>query len=105
MTGRGLRATVVFHEAHALGAGIAVARIAEPLRDHGWTLRAWLPEDGDLQPELTGFAGIESSEVGKPIAYSARGWQAAPGLGVRLARTPGYLTEFRRALYRQRPHV
>jgi glycosyltransferase involved in cell wall biosynthesis len=98
-----LRLFVVFHESEALGAGRSVLNCVEGLSELGWTPTGWFPDRGPIVDEADGISPIISDV--RPIAYSARGWSAPPGLGARLARTPGYLRQFRRELLRTRPNV
>jgi glycosyltransferase involved in cell wall biosynthesis len=98
-----LRLFVVFHESEALGAGRSVLNCIDGLTDLGWTPSAWFPDEGPIVDDAAALSPVVYDA--RPIAYSARGWKAAPGVGTRLARTPGYLREFRRELLRTRPNV
>jgi glycosyltransferase involved in cell wall biosynthesis len=99
-----LRLFVVFHESEALGAGRSVLQCLDGLAELGWTTSGWFPERGPLTDATHGMRAPTISDS-RPIAYSARGWRADPGLGPRLARTPGYLRRFRRELLAARPNV
>jgi L-malate glycosyltransferase len=99
-----LRLQVVFHESQALGAGRSVVSCLGGLRELGWTASGWFPEQGPLVEEASAVLTPTVFES-KPIAYSARGWRAAPGVLPRLQRTPGYLRRFRQQLLAVRPHV
>ena len=99
-----LRLCVVFHESEALGAGRSELNCLPDLQELGWTATGWFPGEGELVEEEPGALAARIVED-KPIAYSARGWRAAPGVVPRALRTPGYLRSFRRALLAHRPHV
>jgi glycosyltransferase involved in cell wall biosynthesis len=99
-----LRLLVIFHESEALGAGTSVLRALDGVRSFGWSPSAWFPGDGQLVDEAAGATEQRLSQW-KPLAYSTRGWRAAPGLGSRVRATPGYLRAVRAALLRLRPHV
>jgi glycosyltransferase involved in cell wall biosynthesis len=95
---------VLFHESEVLGAGVSVLRALDELRRSGWTCVGWFPGDGPLVAE--GEAVLENRGVAdKPLAFSARGWRAEPGLLSRLRRTPAYLRAFDRWLIDQAPDV
>ncbi|MGH3002489.1 MAG: glycosyltransferase, partial [Gaiellaceae bacterium] len=99
-----LRLFIVFHESEALGAGRSVVNCLEGLRELGWTASGWFPERGPLVDEASGLLAPNVFES-RPIAYSVRGWRAAPGVVPRLATTPAHLRRFRHALLAARPHV
>jgi glycosyltransferase involved in cell wall biosynthesis len=99
-----LRLCVVFHESEALGAGRSILNCLPELQGLGWTATGWFPGDGDLVDEAADRLAARIVEQ-KPIAYSARGWRADPGVLPRAARTTPYLRAFRRALLSNRPHV
>jgi glycosyltransferase involved in cell wall biosynthesis len=99
-----LRLCIVFHESEALGAGRSVLNSLPELQELGWRASGWFPGSGALIDEAAGLLAASRVES-KPIAYSARGWRAAPGIRSRVTRTPRYLREFRRALLSTRPHV
>lgn len=95
---------VLFHESEVLGAGVSVLRALDELRRSGWTCVGWFPGDGPLVAEAE--AVLEGRGVAdKPLAFSARGWRAEPGLLSRLRRTPAYLRAFDRWLVEQAPDV
>jgi glycosyltransferase involved in cell wall biosynthesis len=100
-----LRLFVAFHESEALGAGRSVLNALEPLAAYGWTATGWFPGDGDLLQAAAASSVAAHARHPKPIRYSARGWQAQPGVFARLRGTPEYLRAFRRALLHARPHV
>jgi glycosyltransferase involved in cell wall biosynthesis len=98
------RVAILFHESEALGAGISVLRAATRLRTAGWSFVGWFPGSGPLPIEsaelLDGYA-----ERPKPIAFSRRGWRSAPGVRVRIARTPAYLRAVSAWLRSENPDV
>lgn len=98
------RVAVLFHESERLGAGISVLRVVPHLADRGWVVSGWFPGPGPL---VIGSADAlaEQGVSWKPIAFSARGWRAAPGVATRLRRTPRYLRAFRAWLEETRPDV
>jgi glycosyltransferase involved in cell wall biosynthesis len=94
----------LFHEAERLGAGLAVLRVLDLLGERGWSAAAWFPGQGPLQ--------VDAAEIvehirwaPRPLAFSVRGWRAAPGCTSRLTATPAYLRAVREALQHFRPHV
>jgi glycosyltransferase involved in cell wall biosynthesis len=99
-----LRLFVVFHEPEALGAGRSVVSALDALASFGWSTTGWFPGEGALIEEAQGRLAAAFRRE-KPLRYSLRGWQAAPGPVARLRATPAYLRAFRRALLTARPHV
>ena len=78
-----LRALLVFHEGHRLGAGIALLRLAPELRSRGWTLDGVFAGTGSLIAEAR--AQLTSVEVlERPLAFSLAGWRRSPGAFARL---------------------
>ncbi|MFO7571058.1 MAG: glycosyltransferase family 4 protein [Gaiellaceae bacterium] len=99
-----LRVLILFHEDELLGAGTSVLRAIDELEMYGWTASGWVPGQGPLLPEAKKhLASVEVAE--RPIAVSRRGWQEAPGIRARAARTPAYARALRKTLMRIRPHV
>jgi glycosyltransferase involved in cell wall biosynthesis len=99
-----LRLFVVFHESEALGAGHSVLNCLDGLAELGWSTEGWFPEPGPLVAKASSLLSPTVCES-RPLAYSVRGWRAAPGIAPRLARTPDYLRRFRRELISARPNV
>jgi glycosyltransferase involved in cell wall biosynthesis len=97
-----LRLLVCFHESASLGAGTSILRVVDELAAFGWATSGWFPSDGPLRGARN-LAAAYSAE--RPLAFSRRGWQEAPGLFARLARTPAYVDRVRSALVQARPHV
>jgi glycosyltransferase involved in cell wall biosynthesis len=98
------RVGVLFHESEVLGAGVSVVRALRELQRNGWTCDGWFPGDGALVTESE-LVLEERGVAAKPIAFSARGWRADPGVVSRLRRTPGYLRAFDRWLTSRAPDV
>ena len=99
-----LRVLTLFHEAEALGAGLSMLRVTEPLSAYGWSASGWLPGAGPIR--ALAEERLELVLDGeRPFAFSARGWRERPGFVRRGLRTPSYLRQVRAALERVRPHV
>ena len=99
-----LRVLVLFHEPELLGAGNAVLNAVDDLRGFGWSVSGWLPGRGELADAAAGrLEAVEGAP--RPLAVSRRGWRLEPGVAARLGATPGYLSAFRGAVLRLRPHV
>jgi glycosyltransferase involved in cell wall biosynthesis len=95
---------VLFHESEVLGAGVSILRALGELRHSNWTCLGWFPADGPLLAEAETVLE-ERGIAAKPIAYSASGWRAEPGVWSRLRRTPAYLRAFDRWLASCAPDV
>ena len=99
-----LRALLVFHEGHSLGAGISLLRLAPELKLRGWTLDGVFAGAGTLIADARReLASVEVLE--RPLAFSVAGWRRTPGPLVRLRGVPRYVASFVRVLQHQNPHV
>ncbi len=99
-----LRLLVLFHETEALGASASVLRCVEELETYGWATSGWLPGRGPLSDVVRGHVARRGGAP-RPFAFSGRGWREAPGVRLRLRRTPAYLRALRQTLLRLRPSV
>ncbi|HEV3070488.1 MAG TPA: glycosyltransferase family 4 protein [Solirubrobacteraceae bacterium] len=99
-----LRLSIVLHEADALGAGIAVARVIPALQDLGWQISVVLPEGGPLA-NLLSDTDMLIADPPRPFGLSLAGWRRPPGVRKRMYRSWGYFRSIRSALLQQQPDV
>lgn len=100
----GRRVVMAFHDPLLNGATISALRAVPFLEERGWTFSFWTPAPG---PCFTWLAegGADVRGEFRPLASSFQSLKLPPGLGPRLARTPGYLYRFGAMLREVRPEL
>lgn len=93
----------MLHEPAWNGATVAVARLADPLRRHGWEPTFWVPSSGEALAQLAGHHVMEAGE--RPFRFSIRELRQPPGVAARVRSASPYLRAFGSAVRQLRPDL